>query len=130
MADTASQPPNGSDRPAWLSGQFSLKTLLVVVTVVAVVLGLGSILPALFGSFFRAVLCSVAVPALLITAIHARGPPQAFAQGALATTLIWQAMMPSESFVKVVIWLAFSALGGLVGIFAREWIRLQGWDES
>ena len=127
---SADQTSPAESRSSWPPRfQFSLKTLLIVATVVAVVLGIGGLLPALLRSLLGAVLLVVVVPGLLVTSVYARGPPQAFAQGVLGTTVVWQAMAPTDTLSKTLAWLLLSVVSGMVAIFVREWIRLHGWDQ-
>ena len=130
MASADTPSPTDADRGSWPRFQFSLKTLLIVATVLAVLLGVGNLLPAVVQVLLAGLLLVVILPALLVTAVSARGPPQAFAQGVLGTTVVWQVISPLDSLLEVPLWLVGCGLSGMVAIFVREWLRLQGWDQA
>ena len=115
---------NSSHRPRRLPRlRFSLAWLLVVVTTIALVLGLS----VTVGSFvatvvFGFVYCVLPTP-LVICAIFARGDAQAFAIGALVPWWTHNVWLPNASFVSLTIWLlAMCSTCGIVAAFTRRWI--------
>jgi hypothetical protein len=104
--------------------QFSLFWLMIVVTLVAVILGLGWSLGSLFlDVIFLAVCCVVPTP-LVICVVFGRGYLRAFAIGAL---IPWIILIPWGSRSATLIILALTVvLSGTCGLIAAgtwRWIR-------
>jgi hypothetical protein len=107
--------------------QFSLAWLLIVVTVVAVVLGLSVTLGSLLGTVFFAIVYCVLPTPLVICAIFARGDIQAFAIGAIVPWWTVASWMPNTSSFFSAIWLVVvSTTCGTVAAITRRWIRRSG----
>ena len=113
--------------------QYSLKTLLVLMTVVAIALGL---MATALGTFVQATfmwtLISIAPSVLVVAAIYGRGDLQAFAIGALvpmAPVVISGASLgwfTSSIFEAVAVCLAALVASGVCGTAAaitRRWLR-------
>lgn len=104
--------------------QFSLAWLMIVVTVVAIVLGLAHLFGDLFALFLFAVVCCVLPTPLVICAIFARGDLQAFAIGALIPWFAVFVWMSSLSIVSTAAWLLFlPAICGVIAVLTRRWIQ-------
>jgi hypothetical protein len=107
--------------------QFSLAWLMIVVTIVAVILGLGASLGSVFGVavyvMYLIVRCVVPTP-LVICAIFGRGHVRAFAIGAL---MPWVMVIPWESnqgsLIALVISLICSAACGFLAVATWRWLR-------
>jgi hypothetical protein len=114
--------------------QFSLAWLLIVVTAVAIVLGMSASFTAgVVHSLFISIVSYVLPATLLASAIYGRGDYQAFAIGALipctvvGMTWIFNDSSRSPSVVgdlamafHVVIW---GAICGLLSTATRRWVR-------
>ena len=110
--------------------QFSVAWMLIVMTAVALLLGLSVTLGiAVLASLLW---CVVPTP-LVIIALFDRGDRQAFAIGALVP---WLALLtlripPTGSFISLTIWLV--SLGGICGAVAattRRWIARRRTGQS
>lgn len=103
--------------------QFSLAGLFLVVSAIAIVLGLS----VTVGSFvatviFGLVYCVLPTP-LVICAIFARGDAQAFSIGVLIPWWTHNVWLPQASFVSLAIWLlAMGTTCGTVAAITRRWI--------
>lgn len=113
--------------PARPRFQFSLFWLMVAVTVVAVVLGLGASLGPVFGIVWYAALflvrCAIPTP-LLICAIYGRGSIRAFAIGALVP---WVVGFISEgqqlSVLMLLLTVCYSLACGFLAVATWRWVR-------
>lgn len=115
---------NSSQRPGRRPRlRFSLAWLLVVVTTIALVLGLSVTVGSFVATIvFGFVYCVLPTP-LVICAIFARGDAQAFAIGALIPWWTHNIWLPNASFVSLTIWLlAMCSTCGIVAAFTRRWI--------
>ncbi len=107
--------------------QFSLAWLMIAVTIVAVILGLGASLGSVFGVafyvFYLLVRCVVPTP-LVICAIFGRGLLRAFAIGALVP---WVMIIPGEanpgSLISLIMVLICSAACGFLAAATWRWVR-------
>ena len=102
--------------------QFSLKALLITITVVAVLFGFYAMWPRLLWYF----LTSVFMPALIVVVLYGRGKYQAAALGSLLTFVSGHLVFSLSS--HMLYWLGLSVLGGLVSFWTYIWIKQQGWD--
>jgi hypothetical protein len=113
--------------------QFSLRWLLITVTVAAVLLFLavtfGDLIEVVFGDlievvFFSVVWCILPTP-LVVFVIFDRGDLQAFAIGALVPWVVMIATrLPSPDSLFWLIWLlATSAICGTLAAATRRWIQ-------
>jgi hypothetical protein len=104
--------------------QFSLFWLMVVVTIVAVIFGLGSSLGSLFSFLlFFTVRCIVPTP-LVICVIFGRGYARAFSIGALmpwVTVLPWHS--DNATLFTLAVTLIFSVICGVIAAGTWRWIR-------
>ena len=104
--------------------QFSLFWLMVTVTVVAVVLGLGSTLGSFFSELLYLAVCCVVPTPLIICVVFARGYTRAFAIGALVP---WVMLFPwttgRGSFLILTVTLILSAICGILAAGTWRWIR-------
>jgi hypothetical protein len=121
-------PPRPARPFSWLPRfRFSLKWLLIAVTVLAVLCALA----VLFGGFLDmvvfAVIFSLLPTPLVICAIFARRDVQAFAIGALVpwfTLIVW---IQTMWFVSTILYLLFlPLLCGSVAVVTRRWISRFG----
>jgi hypothetical protein len=104
--------------------QFSLSSLLIVVTVVAVVLGLSAVFGNLIGALALAIVFCVLPTPLVICAIFARGDIQAFAIGALVPFVTMFASRPYQSYLAMIIWfLVLPGICGVVAVVTLRWVR-------
>ncbi len=103
--------------------RFSLAWLLIVVTTIALVLGLSvSVGSFVAAAVFGFVYCVLPTP-LVICALFARGDAQAFAIGALIPWWTHNIWLPNASFVSLPIWLlAMCSTCGIVAAVTRRWI--------
>ena len=117
--------------------QFSLRTLLIVVTLTAIALPLLQLLGWRYARFLAAVLL-VQLPAISIAtcAIYSRGPRQTFFLGAIAgSVLLWFNGLPALSynefadvFALAVAQLAICGLSGFVALATRRFVERRGWN--
>ncbi len=108
-------PAQGWDKP-WY--QFSLRSMLILITVVAVLLAVGQVfLPAL--GFFLAMVTLLLVPGFVAGIVYGRGSERAFSIGGATSTLIFAYVYFSMRFTS-------GFLGILWWPFIWVWIVLSG----
>lgn len=104
--------------------QFSLFWLMATVTIVAVVLGLGSTLSSFLGELLYLAVCCVVPTPLIICVVFARGFTRAFAIGALVP---WVILFPwasgRGSFLTLTVTLVLSVVCGVIAVGTWRWIR-------
>jgi hypothetical protein len=121
LPTVAVMPETSTPKRPWV--QFSMFRLMVVVTLVAILLGLattfGGVLEVMFVSM---VWCAFPTP-LVICAIYSRRDSQAFAIGALVpwATLVLMRVPPISSQLAGLIWLL--VMGGVCGALAVATLR-------
>ena len=97
---------------------------MVTVTIVAVVLGLGSSLGSFFSEVLYLAICCVVPTPLVICVVFGRGYVRAFAIGAL---IPWIVLLPlgsrSVSLFIVALALVLSATCGMIAAGTWRWIR-------
>lgn len=109
--------------------QFSLRTLLVLMTAVAVVLAASHFLGVEVFEF-ASVFCSVAVPiALGSAAVYSRGRWRTFFGGATAAALIDFSRAGYRAPLQQFAMLAIYALCGLVALGVRRFVESWGIDQ-
>ena len=104
--------------------QFSLFWLMVTITIVAVLLGLGSSLGSFFSEVLYLAICCIVPTPLVICVVFGRGYVRAFAIGAL---IPWIVLLPlgsrSVSLFIVALALVLSATCGTIAAGTWRWIR-------
>jgi len=116
--------------------QFSLRWLLVVLTIVAVGLGLLSVLGNAIGGLFWFLLFVVAPAPLLIAAIFGRGDVQAFSIGVLVPwgVLTLEGFQHGIPLAKVAVactsLLIEGVICGGVAVATRRWLKRQMLDRD
>jgi hypothetical protein len=104
--------------------QFSLYWLMVVVTTVAVVFGLGASLGSFLSTVLYLVLLCVVPTPLVICAIFGRGYLRAFAIGAIVPwVMIFRFETERVTLVLFAASLLFSTVCGAIGVVTWRWIR-------
>ncbi len=118
--------PNPSQRPRF---QFSLRWLLIAMTLVALACGLTGALGRPFTGFLAWTFYVVFPTPLITAAIYARDDLQAFAVGALVpwTTTIWRDGPPRTAdwanlFGFVLFLLLFGGICGALAVATRRWL--------
>lgn len=118
-----------SKRPSRPWYQFSMFRLMVVVTLIAILLGL----TATFGGLLELAVVSVVwclfPTPLIVCAIFGKRDVQAFAVGALVpwTTMTLTRMLASASILTASIWLlAMGGVCGAVAVATRRWLAQSG----
>lgn len=104
--------------------QFSLLWLLVTVTIVAIVLGLGASLGEFLSDVLYLSVCCVVPTPLIICVVFANGHTRAFAIGALVPWLMVLPWSPDRASVLfLILTLILSAVCGVLAVAAWRWIR-------
>jgi hypothetical protein len=111
--------------------QFSMRWLMVAITVACIVLFLavtfGNLFEIVYASF---IWCIVPTP-LVVFAIFARGDLQAFAIGCLVPWAMFIGLdsPPFDSYWFATFWLLpISVVCGLLAAATRRWIQWNRWD--
>jgi hypothetical protein len=126
MTDSNRTPPTRSPRPFLPIPrfQFSLFWLLVVVTIVALFFGIGTMSRSVMSAAFFALVCCLLPTPLVICAIFGRGDVQAFALGALIPWTMLALRMASYSVVHLLFWLLIlPPTCGAIAVLTRRWLR-------
>jgi hypothetical protein len=104
--------------------RFSLFWLMATVTIVAVLLGLGSSLGSFFSEVLYLAICCIVPTPFVICVVFGRGYVRAFAIGAL---MPWIVLLPlgsrSVSLFIVALALVLSATCGMIAAVTWRWIR-------
>lgn len=118
---------DSGDRGFWprIPFRFSLKTLLIGITVVAVLLGSGQ---SVLKTLVWPIVAAIAFPSLLMMALFGRGHRQAFAAGSLLTLVL--GFFATNSISGAIAWLILAVLSGFVAMWMRLWIEKEGWNRS
>lgn len=104
--------------------QFSLFWLMVTVTAVAVILGLGSTLGSFFGELLYLAVCCVVPTPLVICVVFARGFTRAFAIGALVPwVMLFLWTTGRGSLLVLAVTLVLSIVCGVIAAGTWRWIR-------
>jgi hypothetical protein len=105
--------------------QFSLRWLLVVMTVVAVVFGFS----AVFGEgFFANILFALFPTPVVVAIIYARGELRTFAIGSVIPWLYLAHLSDNPVQIETIIWLfVLAGLCGAIAIATRRWIERNGY---
>jgi hypothetical protein len=109
--------------------QFSLRWLLIVVTVVALLLGL---MVMFGGGVFANVLLLLYPTPLVVTIVYAKGEVRTFAIGAvvpwLSLAFLGSSRYANWAQLETVLWMLFLAgLSGAVAVFTRRWLVRNGY---
>lgn len=112
--------------------QFSLRWLLIVVTVFALLMGISAVLGDGVRFIIGIVVYVILPTPFVITAIYARGDVRAFAIGALVPwAAMWVDGVPRSTPLSEVIWFLFvGGLCGAIAVLTRRWIVREGWDKA
>jgi hypothetical protein len=110
--------------------QFSLRWLLIAVTLVALLLGLSTIFGGGLVNVAAYILYVVFAVPLVVTIIFARGDLQTFAIGGVVPwSTITVSRIPSGGIVglEIIVWLlVLTGISGFVAIATRRWIESHG----
>src|SRR5262245_10764122 len=109
--------------------QFSMLRLMVVVTLIAILLGLAVTFGGLLELAFVSVVWCLFPTPLIVCAIFGRRDAQAFAIGALVpwTTMVLTRMLASASLLTTSIWLlAMGGVCGAVAVATKRWLAQSG----
>ena len=128
--------------------QFSLGWLLIAVTVVCVLLGIGQMVSAsiveYIGGTLYAILIGCVLPTpLIVAALFARGEARVFAIGALVPWLASRGTLPLPVYfvyqnrwpgwvliaASTIFMVVAAVVCGAVAVAARRWIRRRGYDQ-
>jgi hypothetical protein len=112
-----------SSRPPRTRFQFSLFRLMVLVTLVAVILGLASRFGYMLGVALVALAWCVLPTPLAICAIFGRRDVQAFAIGALIPWFMLVAMLSPPGFLATVWCLFLGIVCGALAVLTRRWLE-------
>jgi hypothetical protein len=106
--------------------QFSMRWMLVTITVICILLFLWVSFGSFVGAIYSSVVWCVIPTPLVIVAIYGRGDMQCFAIGAVIPWVILLASdTPFYGPYSILIWLPIMmALCGFVAVATRRWIRL------
>jgi 4-hydroxybenzoate polyprenyltransferase len=134
-ASTPHEPQPRSRRPPW---RFGMRTLLIVVTVVALASPLMPNYGRPIADLLVGMLTLVVVPVCLLTAaVYSRGMRQTFFLGAALASLVWVLSAASGQLrgasaglwlFSSLVWLLMCALSGGLAVATRRFIQRRGWD--
>jgi hypothetical protein len=106
--------------------QFSLRWLILTVTVVALLLGLWTILGRFAEAVVAALVLFVVPTPLVVAAIYGRGDLRTFSIGALVPFVMTWLRGPAPGFFSIALLLLSMLICGGVAVVTRRWLARRG----